>query len=70
MIQHKTFTYNDLQELEQMIPWLKSRIKNSRFIFDESTKNIVFAYLGNNTDFEESNKNLVKELTEIVFETP
>jgi len=70
MIQHKTFTYNDLQELEQMIPWLKSRIENGRFVFDESTKNIGFAYLGNNEDFEESDIKLVKELTEIVFNTP
>lgn len=70
MIQHKTFTYNDLQELEKAIPLLKSKIKNGRFVFDKSTSEIEFAYLGNNEDFKESNPEFVKELTEIVFDSP
>lgn len=70
MIQHKTFTYNDLQELEKTIPLLKSKIENGRFVFDETTKDIDFVYLGNNEDFEKSDQNLVKALKEIDFKSP
>ncbi|MEI7726922.1 MAG: COR domain-containing protein [Bacteroidota bacterium] len=60
------YTYAELLNLEKTIPFVKSKIKNKHFVFDETTTGFEFVYLGN----EVENKNETnKELNELVFET-
>lgn len=56
----------ELNILEQTIPLVKSKIKNRRFVFDDSTTEFEYVYLGNTEESDEK----IQELKEIVFETP
>jgi len=60
------YNYSNLTKLEETIPFVKSKIKNEKFVFDESTRHLQFIYLGNSEDL---GKELIKPLQQIVFET-
>ena len=60
------YTYAELKTLEQTIPGVKTKIKNNRFVFDDTTRDLEFVYLRNSNNDEHENN---KELTELVFAT-
>ena len=65
------YTHADLTTLEASIPSIKPKIKNKRFVFDETTTGYEFIYLGNDKEDEkEDKKEKDPDLTELVFETP
>ncbi|MEI6436405.1 MAG: leucine-rich repeat domain-containing protein, partial [Bacteroidota bacterium] len=65
------YTHADLTALESAIPSIKSKIKNKRFVFDETTAGFEFVYLGNDKEDEkEDKKEKDTDLTELVFKTP
>ncbi|MCX6277965.1 MAG: TIR domain-containing protein [Bacteroidetes bacterium] len=65
------YTHADLTTLELAIPSIKSKIKNKRFVFDETTTGYEFVYLGNDKEDEKKDeKQQDPDLTELVFETP
>jgi len=67
MIPYNPYTYNDLQQLKRNTPLVKSKIKNGKFVFDETTNGLAFVFLGNE---ERTEGQTLTELIEIVFETP
>ncbi|MEI6433444.1 MAG: hypothetical protein WCP32_01270 [Bacteroidota bacterium] len=63
------YTNADLTTLELAITSIKSKIKNKRFVFDETTAGFEFVYLGYDKE-DEKEKEKEPDLTELVFETP
>jgi len=69
MIPYNPYTYRDLQELEKNTPLVKSKIKGGKFVFDDSTRDLSYVFLGNIFKSKGNEEKEKVQLSEIVFET-